>query len=283
MGIKNEIIPKIIEALKHVYGVPKKPDKNLPILDVIILSILEPDETPGDVRSAYRVLKTEFVDWNELRVTHPKEIQGILETKLKKHLHEKSHKIKDILAQIFTLFNSLDLQFLWETDFSEIQKFLQQIHGLKENIIYRLITYACYQEDYCLSSSFLRVGKRIPIWNDNLSQNMLKKLLFKEIGSDDLFYLHVLLFHHGESHCVPKGCNCPSCCILKYCERGMKESESRRKTQSHQKMDTEERKRKTTISRRKGKRPKKARQMEKKTTAYQGKKKGKNRGGKDRS
>ena len=225
MGIKKEYIAQLIEKLESEYGPPPKPDKKLPILDQILVHILEANEVPEKVQQAYQSLVSEFVDWNEIRVSHPREIQDVLGEYLEFNVHEKAHRIREVLGQIFNICNQMDLEFLWEKDFSEIQKFIQQLYGLPEDFIFKVVCYSYYRPEFHLSPAFIRLAKRLQLLNDSGSPANLKKVLAKELGPEKFFTLQVLFYEHGEKFCTTKNYDCCHCAIASLCEKGEKESD----------------------------------------------------------
>lgn len=224
MGTKTDTVLKMIQSLEKIYGVPQKPKAKVPIVDQIVIHVMAHQEKEEDVQKAYESLVQEFVDWNEVRVSHPREIQEIIEPYLKKQINEKAHKIKDILYQIFNFYNRLDLEFLWDKDFSEIQKLIQHIHGLGQEFLAKFICYIYFQEDAPLSPAFFRIGKRMNLWEENANPSILKKNFIKEIGLENFSHLKILLFLHGESICCSKAYDCSHCTLMKQCQKGKKES-----------------------------------------------------------
>ncbi len=223
MGIKAETLLKIIQSLEKKYGTPQKPNIKIPIVDQIIIHFLSTQEKQEDIEKAYQSILKEFVDWNEIRVSHLREIQQVLQPFLKSQVSEKAHKIKDVLQQIFMLYNKIDLEALWEKDFSEIQKLAQQIPGLGQEFLLKFICYLYFQEDSPLASSFFRIGKRLSLWDENSNQTALKKNFIKEIGLEKFAHLKILLFIHGETQCLAKSYDCLNCPLCKICNRVQKD------------------------------------------------------------
>lgn len=223
MGVKAETLLKIIQSLEKKYGIPQKQSIKIPIVDQIIIHFLSQQEKQENVEKAYQAILKEFVDWNEIRVSHHREIQQVLQPFLKYQIHEKSLKIKDALQQIFTIYNKLELETLWEKDFSEIQKLSQQVSGLGQEFLLKFICYLYFQEDSPLASSFFRIGKRLNLWDENSNQTLLKKNFIKELGPERFAHLKILLFIHGETQCLAKSYDCSQCPLSKICDRAQRD------------------------------------------------------------
>lgn len=217
---QTNIITSIGNALEKICGALPKPSHNLPVIDILILSLLKTGETAENAELAYQDLCREFVDWNEVRVSQPREIYEVLAKNIHYQAYEKAHYLRENLLQIFHLYNKMDLNFLWKKDFAEIEKFMLQFRAIGDSFIQDLLPYSCYQE-FLISQNFLRVGKRIGLWEENINPETLKETLYKDWGEQLFFALHSLLYLHGKQVCIPKGYDCLSCAIAKYCQKGL--------------------------------------------------------------
>jgi len=221
MAIKSETLTKILENLTNVYKIANQPCNRVPLVDQIVYFILSREETKEKVQAACQSLTHHFVDWNEVRVSHPREIQEILTQHLTKNVLEKAIRIKEALFNLFNLYNRLDLQFLWEKDFLELQEIFKRIPGLDEEFLCHLVTVAFFESDDIISTACLRVGSRLNLWEE-ADPYSLKKNLLKEIGGFNVAKLARLLHLHGEAICtLAQDCN--KCCILAACEYGKKD------------------------------------------------------------
>lgn len=194
MGTKNEIFSKILKKFQELYPHGKR---NL-ILDQIVHFILSQDENIENAHAARQSLMADFVDWNEIRISHLREIQACLAKHLKNPA-DKAHRLKDMLSQIFNLYNRMDLEFLWERDLIELQKMATLVSCLTEDFLNSLIASGFYEPDGSISPQFVRYGKRLGLWEENINPTILKKALTKElkdIGPEGLAKVYAALNFH---------------------------------------------------------------------------------------
>ena len=219
MNHPKDLVVVIVEALQKTYGHIAQPaHQPLSFIDILVCHILKPKEHQKNVAIAYLILKNEFVDWNEVRVSHLREIYALFNHRLEYHPYEKAHHLREMLSQVFFLCNTMNLDFLWEQNVAEIHKFLQQVHGVDENFLGELLAYMYPREDIPLATVVHRVGKTIGLWDENGSLASLEKIGVKPNDDDMRFRLYNLLGIHGYRLCTEIDPGCTSCAIAQHCQ-----------------------------------------------------------------
>ena len=112
MPTKDNTLRNTLRALARAFGAPTDIEEHRP-LEQLILLLLCRDADPGRARTALRRLQTEYVDWNEVRVSSAYEIAGHLRgLGGKAKALVKAERIKDLLSTVYNRFNKLNLDFL---------------------------------------------------------------------------------------------------------------------------------------------------------------------------
>lgn len=104
----NAELQIICEALEARYG-RRKFGPFEDFIEAMIYQILELGCTEKTARDAYKRLRDEYVDWNDMRVATVREIEDILGPRYYR-VREKSEDLKHLLADIYTAFRRMDIK-----------------------------------------------------------------------------------------------------------------------------------------------------------------------------
>ena len=107
-----------------------------------------------------------------------------------------------ILVHVFNVCNTMDLGFLLDKELSMVQKFLEQLELNNEIFFFNTFMRFRQSEEYLLSQSLIRVGKRVGFWEDAYINNALRKKLQKSWELKTFTKLHLLFFLHGSQKCI---------------------------------------------------------------------------------
>ena len=109
MSKKTELVAGYLKKIKPAWPVPEPlPDSNL--LEQGMFAVLQRRATADKSKTALKNLKSNYPDWNELRIAQVQEIAGHL--KLGKKGVELARDVKAYLQEIFQNSHGLDLEFL---------------------------------------------------------------------------------------------------------------------------------------------------------------------------
>lgn len=115
-------------SLQQTYKLTVSQDLVDPV-EQMVLGILWRSNTQRQADSALKVITDSMVDFNELRVTPPSEINELI-GKLVSHGQQKSLDITKALNWFFTRYNTLDLSELRERDKTELKDVFTRADGL---------------------------------------------------------------------------------------------------------------------------------------------------------
>jgi len=119
---------KLVKRLRRSHGQIKNEDLSEP-LEELVRAILWRGTTEARASAALRALMRPMVDYNELRVTPPPEIQELISGRVPL-AREKSQDIPKALNWLFARFNSLELTGLRERNKNELKEIFRRVEGL---------------------------------------------------------------------------------------------------------------------------------------------------------
>lgn len=171
------------------------------VLDLIIFHKIHFYMDGREALQAYRRLKSNFVDWNEVRISSIREIQEVLGNS--PDVLELAIFIKDLLEFLHNERHSVDLEFLAEENISEIRRFLKQIKGMDATTINLILR---VRKDYPvlpvtgpMENTFLRVG----LVRRADSRDKKGKYLHGLVKEDIALPFHHFFLQHSREICPP--------------------------------------------------------------------------------
>ncbi|NRA97096.1 MAG: hypothetical protein HRU14_12900, partial [Planctomycetes bacterium] len=108
MPAKSPSAKTLFQTLRKSFGGPTELDEPRP-LEQIILLILASRSDIRKARSAMLRIESEYVDWNEVRVTSAYELSRWLRPLGAKKAQEKAEQMKELLSTVYNRFNKLNL------------------------------------------------------------------------------------------------------------------------------------------------------------------------------
>lgn len=106
-------------------------------LDLALFGCLVVNLPGQEAIKAFRVLKTQFVDWNEVRISSAKEVQEVLREAAEPL--ELALIIKDFLQLLFTEKHHIGLEFLQEKTISDFRSFFKKKTRFDEAVVTLLL------------------------------------------------------------------------------------------------------------------------------------------------
>src|SRR6266446_5416543 len=175
---------KAIQHLFNVLGKRHKPETaNLPVLEQFLYAILREGTTREVAGQAFRVLQEHFFDWNEMRVSLPRELADVL-ISVMPDAEVRAQRVIDFLQEVFETTFSFDLEPIVKKGLKQAAKQLSRFKAASDYTVAWVILHSLG-------------GHAIPL--DAPSLRCLRRLNVIEDGKEDTETLRVSLEHH-----VPK-------------------------------------------------------------------------------
>lgn len=164
------------------------------VVDLLIYHRMHFHMTPRKARQCFNRLKSDFVDWNEVRVSVIRDIQVVLRNSYDSL--ELTVFIKDFLEFIHRELHVISLESLRENNLSEIKNFLKRIKGMPpatiEIALLRL-------KDHPILPLTLEMDKmlvKLSLAKSTESRDRKEKRLYDLVEPDKILPLHHYLLYH---------------------------------------------------------------------------------------
>ncbi|MBI2191172.1 MAG: hypothetical protein HYU36_04230 [Planctomycetes bacterium] len=197
----------------------KKYPEALPIkrtdpLDQLLTSIIHFDSLPEKARLALELLRKEFVDWNEVRVSAVSEMAAVLrEAGLEE---DRARLLKSALTHLFLKKNQLSLDFMKNYPEKQASEFLARFEGLHPSIVDEVLLLSLGFQRFPLNEKTQRVCERLG-WVDDSDEAGAARTMSAVIPKTLKGKAYVLLKAHAEETCKTKAPACPSCVLQSDC------------------------------------------------------------------
>jgi endonuclease-3 len=187
-------------------------------LDEIVLEVLSEDSTNKDAARAFRELRRAFVDWNEVRVSRPGEIQQVLEPL--EGAASKARRIQQMLDGLFRRRSALSLSFLLDAGPREARDFLGQLEGVGEEFAARVMLHSLGYPAVAVTPAVARVSQRVGLVGEEFSVEDIRRRLAKIVLKERMCAFHTLVSDHARRACLVTSPKCGRCVLRRLCQTG---------------------------------------------------------------
>ncbi len=133
-------LKQLFQQLIKAYGRPEAGEPGEPVAQ-LVMAILADNTSEPKAAEAFERIRREMVDLNELRVTPPSELAGIIGQTVPAAL-DKAERIVSVLNRIRQRQDTLDLSFIKQRGKREAREYLESIEGLGRAAAARVMTYS---------------------------------------------------------------------------------------------------------------------------------------------
>ena len=207
---------KVIEnLLEKEYGKKVLKPTNDPLSE-LIATILSQNTSDNNSHRAFRNLRHNFKNWEEVRSAPLRKIvQRIKIGGLEKI---KAERIKNILNQIYKEKGMVNLAFLkkWETD--RVKSYLSHFTGVGDKTIACVLLFALGRSVMPVDTHILRLSKRLGMIPWKADSKNAHILLQKKIPPALVYPFHLNLIEHGRKICKARIPLCGECVLFQKCQ-----------------------------------------------------------------
>lgn len=205
----------VVEAYKDGPNYEERYPKD--ILDLVVFHKIHFYMEESDALACHRKLKSDFVDWNEVRVSSVREIQETLGNSA--DTLEIAIFIKGLLEFLHRERHLVCMEFLGEENITEIRRFLRRIKGLDATTINMILRvrkdYPILPVNASMESTLLRLG----LVRRTHTRDQKAKFLHGIIREDLAIPFHHFILNHSREICPPdeERIQCSACDIRNSC------------------------------------------------------------------
>jgi endonuclease-3 len=214
---KQRLLTQLFTGLKNRYGAGEPASR--PVLDQFLYAVCREGTTQEKADRAFRALSERFFDWNEIRVSSPRELEEALSDLPEPE--SRATRLISLLQEIFETTFSFDLEPLHKKALKQAAKQLARYQAANDYTVSWVVQNALG-------------GHAIPL--DGPTVRVLRRLGFLEENQDDPEILRASLEHLipkirgplfgelisalAEELCWESDPNCPSCPLSHECPTG---------------------------------------------------------------
>jgi endonuclease III len=190
--------------------------KSRPPLNQLILSTLYHVTSVRRATRALRELKHSFVDWNEVRVSHPSEVAAALSSA--RWAQQGAEQVVSVLRHVYDLFNRMDLDFLAGMTPAQARSALRSLTAVPAPLIEEVLLLSLGMAVLPCSAAAARMchrlglldNERLTVKNQRALENMFHERHYPS--------LHFFFCDVAEKLCLPEGPRCERCAFVSHCQ-----------------------------------------------------------------
>jgi len=218
---KQQQLTQVLTILKKKFAVPPPADAPRPVLEEVLFAVVREGVPPQQAESAYAKLRSDFHDWNEVRVSSVQEVTDSLAEL--PDAGSKAKRIIDFLQEHFERTYSFTLEDLEKKGLQQAAKQLDRYkdHGVSDFTVAWVTQRSFGGHALPMDEPTLRVLGRLHVIEGEIedvreTRKSIERHVPKAAGpdfTDRIIQLAVAI-------CTPENPNCPSCPLLAECPTG---------------------------------------------------------------
>ena len=219
----------LLNTMEKKYGVTKVIGGGASLEQCLFL-ILREGWDFKKASKAVRILESEFIDWNEVRVSSSSELMQLLAALKCADMNKRVVRLKQFLENVMDEFTDLDSDMFKSMDFEPLRRFVLSAVALgKPNAYVFLQTYNIEKikkpkegdagdRFLVVSPESMRVAIRLAVIKKTQSANAARKKFMALLKPADYVRFQNLMAQHGEKLCFTKNPLCQDCFLKDTCK-----------------------------------------------------------------
>jgi endonuclease-3 len=213
---KQRQLTALLSAARKLSGASEAEEDVRPVLQQFIFGLCREDATTEDAERAYRNLSEQFFDWNEVRVSSPRELEEAFAGM--SNAEARAQRLISFLQEVFETTFSFDLDGLQKKGLKQAAKQLSRYEAANDYVSAWVVQRSLGGHAIPLDESTLRCARRLGLVENGEDEReaaraSLEHLVPKAKGAQFTDLISTLA---GE-HCWEEQPNCPSCPLSHDC------------------------------------------------------------------
>jgi endonuclease III len=190
--------------------------KPRPPLEQLVMGIFCRRTSVGQATRALRELKRNFVDWNEVRVSHPAELaSGLPATQWAR---VGAEQLVWLLRDLYERFSCTDLDFLTELTATQARSCLQSLPAVQRDMADEVLLMSLDVAVLPLSASVARMCYRLGLLENDRPTLKNQRALARLLDPDCYASLHLFFCDYAERLCQAEEPLCEECLLEDHCK-----------------------------------------------------------------
>jgi len=213
---KVKRLERIRRTLKRKYGEIVRLPVTHPV-EHAIRTVLAEEVTGRDVEAAVERIRDHFIDFNDLRVSRPREIREVLGEAFPLASH-KARVIPRLLDQVFKRHNSMVWDFLEEMGKIEAREFFEALEEVRPFVAATMARDCAGAHAFPVDRDVARVLGRLGLVDTETdSEADMQAFLERAVRSNQAWEVHALVKRLAEDVCLVGEPTCSACSLRKAC------------------------------------------------------------------
>lgn len=205
---------KLVETAVEKHGEMKN-RKCRPPLNQLILSLLYHLTSVRRATRALNELKNAFVDWNEVRISHPREVAGAMSTA--DWAEEAGEQIVWLLRELYDVHNRADLDFLSELTVAEARSCLRGLPMVDRTLADEVLLMSLEAPVLPCPDATVRMCFRLGLIENDRNTLKNQRALQKLFDPEHYVPLYLYFCDMAETACMPDVPECEECSMSDGC------------------------------------------------------------------
>jgi len=211
---KQRLLTQFFGLLKGQAEVAEQEPR--PVLEQFIYGICREGTTREQADHAYKDLREHFFDWNEVRVSSPREVEEVLAEL--PAAEQRAERIVSFLQEVFEATFSFDLESLHKKGVKQAAKSLARYQAANDYVIAWVVQQSLGGHAVPLDAPTLRTTQRLGLIDTDqedpeAQRTSLEHLVPKAKGAA----FTELASHLGQEYCWEEEPNCTACPLAPEC------------------------------------------------------------------
>jgi endonuclease-3 len=215
---KAQLLNDVHALLKKRYKLGPRPDR-LTVLEAVVYGICHEGSTREQANQALSRFKDDFFDWNEVRVSSVREIQGVLSDL--PDPEERAQRVRRFLRQLFEKTYGFTLELLLKKPLKDAVKSLHEYEGPRSDyVLATVIQEALGGHAIPIDGHLRRALERLGVADPGASSEALRGTLERSVPKNRGAEFGDLMEELAHDTCVPGEPDCPRCELRSICPTG---------------------------------------------------------------
>jgi len=180
-----------------------------PPLDQLILSMLWHLTSVRRATRALREIMRSFVDWNEVRISHPVEVASVLSSA--RWAREAGERVVWLLRELYEAYNRTNLDFLLELTPPQARSCLSSLPMVQRSLADEVLLFSLRVPVLPCTPGAARMCHRLGILDNDRATLKNTRILAKMFEPDYYASVHLLFCDCAEKLCLPDEPLCDQC------------------------------------------------------------------------
>jgi endonuclease-3 len=215
---KTHLLNDVYDLLHKHYKVETRSDRPS-VLEAVVFGICHEGTSLDRARALFHRLKTEFFDWNEVRVSAVTEIEAVFVGL--PDAPARARRVRRFLRQLFERTYGFSLEALVKKPQKEAVKSLQEFEAFQSDyILATVVQQALAGHAIGIDADARRVLDRLHVADAGQDDTSLRTLLERAVPKTRGAEFQELLQALAHDVCVEREPECPRCHLRKICPTG---------------------------------------------------------------